>query len=196
MEDSGGESARQKESADHEKISTQKESADQKGIPTQKGSPAQSSPIVDLLIKTFPDLVSAIEELANWPSARVKLEAFEEVARFLKKEPALDFDYLTCISGVDYPERSPRFDLVYHFVSLKYKHVLELKVGVGEKDIAPSLTALWRSADWNEREAFDLLGIQFSGHPNLRRILLPDQWKGHPLRKDYVIAEEDKFPGD
>lgn len=196
MEDSGGESARQKESADQKKISTQKESVDQKRIPTQKGSPAQSSPIVDLLIKTFPDSVSAIEELANWPSARVKLEAFEEVARFLKKEPALDFDYLTCISGVDYPERSPRFDLVYHFVSLKYKHVLELKVGVGEKDAAPSLTALWRSADWNEREAFDLLGIQFSGHPDLRRILLPDQWKGHPLRKDYVIAEEDKFPGD
>jgi NADH-quinone oxidoreductase subunit C len=196
VQDSGSEGARQKESADHEKISTQKESADQKGIPTQKGSPGQPSPIVDLLIKTFPDSVSAIEEPANWPSARVKLEAFEEVAGFLKREPTLDFDYLTCISGIDYPERSPRFDLVYHFVSLKYKHVLELKVGVGEKDIAPSLTALWKSADWNEREAFDLLGIQFSGHPDLRRILLPEQWKGHPLRKDYVLAEEDKFPGD
>jgi NADH-quinone oxidoreductase subunit C len=196
VEDSGSESARQKESADQNKVSAQKENADQKRVPTQKESTGQPSPVVDLLIKTFPDSVSAIEERANWPSARVKLEAFQKVAGFLKEEPALDFDYLTCISGVDYPERSPRFDLVYHFVSLKYKHVLELKVGVSEKDAAPSLTALWKSADWNEREVFDLLGIQFSGHPDLRRILLPDQWKGHPLRKDYVIAEEDKFPGD
>lgn len=163
---------------------------------SQKDAPGQPDPVVGLLINKFPDSVSAIEEKVNWPSARVKLESFEQVAKFLREEPTLDFDYLTCISGVDYPERSPRFDLVYHFVSLKYKHVLELKVGVGEKEAAPSLTAIWRSADWNERETFDLLGIQFTGHPDLRRILLPDQWKGHPLRKDYVLADEDKFPGD
>jgi NADH-quinone oxidoreductase subunit C len=196
VEDSGSESARQEESADQNKVSAQKESADQERVLTRKESTGQPNAIVDLLIKTFPDSVSAIEGRANWPSARVKLGAFEKVASFLKEAPTLDFDYLSCISGVDYPERSPRFDLVYHLVSLKHKHVLELKVGVGEKESAPSLTALWKSADWNEREAFDLLGIQFSAHPDLRRILLPDQWKGHPLRKDYVLAEEDKFPGD
>ncbi|MCX5801716.1 MAG: NADH-quinone oxidoreductase subunit C [Candidatus Eisenbacteria bacterium] len=162
----------------------------------QKEDSVRPSPVVDLLLKKFPDSISVVEERTNWPSVRVKLEAFENVARFLRKEPGLGFDYLTCISGVDYPERAPRFDLVYHLVSLEHKHVLVLKVGVGEKDAAPSVAAVWKSANWHEREAFDLLGIQFSGHPDLRRILLPDQWKGHPFRKDYVLAEEDKFPGD
>jgi NADH-quinone oxidoreductase subunit C len=172
-------------------------SSGQKGDPSKREVPTvQTSAVVDLLIKRFSDSVSVVEEKVNWPSVRVKLEALQNIATFLKQEPTLDFDYLTSISGVDYPERSPRFDLVYHFVSLKYKHVLAIKVGVGEKEVAPSLTPLWKSADWNEREIFDLLGIQFSGHPDLRRILLPDQWKGHPLRKDYVLAEEDKFPGD
>lgn len=155
-----------------------------------------ASPVVDLLKKRFPDSVTVAEERTNWPTVRVKIEALLEIFTFLKDDPALDFDYLTNMSGVDYPERSPRFDLVYHFVSLKLKHVLAVKVGVGDKEAAPSLTSLWKSANWNEREIFDLLGIQFSNHPDLRRILLPDQWKGHPLRKDYVLAEEDKFPGD
>jgi NADH-quinone oxidoreductase subunit C len=74
--------------------------------------------------------------------------------------------------------------------------VLVLKVGVGEDEKVPSLVSVWKGADWHEREAYDLLGISFSGHPDLRRILLPDEWKGHPLRKDYVLAEEDKFAGD
>ena len=202
MEDSKKGSAEQKESAGQEgsagqhQGAGQNEGSSQKEVSGQKETPRQPSPVIILLIRKFPDSVSIVEEQANWPTARVKLEAFERVAAFLKDEPALDFDYLTCISGVDYPERSPRFDIVYHLVSLKHKHVLELKVGVGEKEAVPSLTALWKSADWNEREVFDLLGVQFSGHPDLRRILLPDQWKGHPLRKDYVLAEEDKFPGD
>ena len=153
-------------------------------------------PLVDLLIETFPDSVAAVEDAANWPCVQVKPEALEQVARFLKESPELAFDYLTCISGVDYPERSSRFELVYHLVSLKHRHILQLKVQIGENDIAPSLSSLWKGADWNEREIFDLFGIPFSNHPDLRRILLPEQWKGYPFRKDYILAEEDKFPGD
>jgi NADH/F420H2 dehydrogenase subunit C len=157
---------------------------------------AKASPITDLLIKTFPDAVSPVEEQINWPAARIKLDALQQVAAFLKETPDLAFDYLTCISGVDLEERSPRFDVVYHLVSLTHNHMLVLKVGVEEGQKIPSMTSIWKGADWNEREVFDLFGLSFIGHPDLRRILLPDEWKGHPLRKDYVIAEEDKFPGD
>jgi NADH-quinone oxidoreductase subunit C len=159
-------------------------------------SAAKANPIIDTLFREFPGSVSAVEENINWPAVRVTLDSLPQVAKFLRHTPDLDFDYLTCISGVDLGERTPRFDLVYHLVSLKRKHVLVLKVGVGEDEKVPSMTGLWKGADWNEREAFDLLGISFSDHPDLRRILLPDEWKGHPLRKDYVLAEEDKFPGD
>lgn len=154
------------------------------------------SPVIDLLIQRFPQAVSRVEEETNWPCVRVAIESLQEVAGFLRKEPALDFDYLTCISGVDYPERTPRFDVVYHFVSLTHKHTLQAKVAVAETGVVPSLTSIWKGADWNEREVYDLLGVNFSGHPDLRRILMPEQWKGHPLRKDYVLADEDKFPGD
>ncbi len=162
---------------------------------TQPRPPIQS-PVIDGLIQRFPAAVSRVEEETNWPCVRVALPSFLEVAGHLRTEPALDFDYLTCISGVDYLERVPRFDLVYHFVSLKHKHTLQVKVGVTEADVVPSLTHMWKGADWNEREVFDLVGLNFSGHPDLRRILLPEQWKGFPLRKDYVLADEDKFPGD
>jgi len=157
---------------------------------------ATQSPIIELLSQKFPGAVSRIEEETNWPCVKVALGSFLEVAEFLRKEPSLEFDYLTCISGVDYPQRSPRFDIVYHFVSIKHKHILEVKVGVAETDVVPSVTHVWRSADWNEREIFDLFGISFGGHPNLRRILMPEEWKGYPFRKDYVLADEDKFPGD
>ena len=158
--------------------------------------PPIQSPIIDALVRRFPAAVSRVVEETNWPCVRVALASLLEVAGFLRSEPSLDFDYLTCVSGVDYLERTPRFDLVYHFVSLRHKHVLQVKVGAAETDVVPSLTSTWKGADWNEREVFDLLGVNFSGHPNLRRILMPDEWKGHPLRKDYVLADEDKFPGD
>ncbi len=158
--------------------------------------PPIQSPVIDALERRFPSIVSRVEEETDWPCVRVALASLPEVAGFLRNEPSLDFDYLTCVSGVDYPERAPRFDLVYHFVSLKHKHTLQVKVGAADTDVVPSLTSTWKGADWNEREVFDLLGVNFSGHPNLRRILMPDQWKGHPLRKDYVLADEDKFPGD
>ncbi len=157
---------------------------------------ARTSPVTDALKKKFPDAVSPVEEDINWPAVRVKLNALPEVARFLNETPDLAFDYLTCISGVDLEERSPRFDIVYHLVSLTHKHVLVLKVGVEESQKIPSVTSIWKGADWNEREIFDLFGLSFEGHPDLRRILMPDEWKGHPLRKDYALAEEDKFPGD
>ena len=113
-----------------------------------------------------------------------------EVAGFLKREPGYEFDCLSNISGVDYPKRNV-IEVVYHLYSYKHRHLFTLKVEAGRDDpVVPSLTSLWGHADWQEREVFDLLGVRFEGHPDLRRILMPEDWPGHPLRKDFVEPEE------
>ena len=110
-----------------------------------------------------------------------------EVLRLLKEDPKLDFDFLTDITAVDYlGKKEPRFEVVYHLYSLKARHRLRVKIPVPENDpVVDSLTSLWSGADWLEREVWDMFGIRFSGHSDLRRILLYEEFKGHPLRKDY-----------
>ena len=113
----------------------------------------------------------------------IKSESLLKVAAFLKDRPNYNFNFLSSITAVDY---STYFELVYHLVSMKHNHSLVLKVKIDHhKPVAPSLTNLWRGADWQEREAYDLMGIYFEGHPNLKRILLWEGFKGNPLRKDY-----------
>src|SRR5690606_14553386 len=105
------------------------------------------------------------------------------------------FDFLSSISAVDYGLEQKSFWVVYHLASIPYKRQLTLKVnpdgGRSSDDLptVPSVSAVWRTAEWHEREAFDLMGIYFEGHPDLRRILLPEDWEGYPLRKDYEEAE-------
>jgi NADH-quinone oxidoreductase subunit C len=112
-----------------------------------------------------------------------------DVADFLRKEPGLEFDCLSNVSGVDYPKRNV-IEVVYHFYSYPHRHLFVLKVEANRDNPAvPSLTPLWGHADWQEREVFDLLGVRFEGHPDLRRILMPEDWPGHPLRKDFVEPE-------
>ena len=114
---------------------------------------------------------------------------------YLKDEADLYFDYLNCLSGVDYAADRNELAVVYHMSSIPYKHNLVLKVMMPfnrtekENPVCPSVCEVWRSADWHEREAFDMYGILFTNHPDLRRILCPDDWDGYPLRKDYVPAE-------
>ncbi|MCB0258810.1 MAG: NADH-quinone oxidoreductase subunit C [Calditrichaeota bacterium] len=117
-------------------------------------------------------------------------EKFLPLAQFLKKDKTLSFDYLTDMTGVDYlkMDREPRFDLVLHLFSFKINLRLRVKVGVGEDDMdVPSMTQVWKAAHWLEREAFEMFGFNFTGHPDLRRLLLPDIFDGYPMRKDYPL---------
>jgi NADH-quinone oxidoreductase subunit C len=115
-----------------------------------------------------------------------------ETARFCKLDPRLDFKMLHCLSGVDYGDH---LTSVVHLFSLTHKHWLVLKAECPKDDPSiPSVANVWRTADWHEREAFDLLGILYEGHPNLKRILLSEDWEGHPLRKDYVMPDDTLFP--
>ncbi len=114
----------------------------------------------------------------------VKSEPLFEVAEYLKNSPEFDFDYLSAITAVDYYDY---FELVYQLTSLKHNHSLVLKTRCYERDkpAVPSVVGLWRGADFQEREIYDLMGISFEGHPNLKRIVLWQGFEGYPLRKDY-----------
>jgi len=115
----------------------------------------------------------------------VKSDSLLDVARFLKTTPSLDFNLLVSISAVDYLEY---FELVYHLTSITHNHSIVLKTRCDDRDksTVPSVTSLWRGANFQEREIYDLMGISFSGHPNLKRIVLWEGFQGHPLRKDYL----------
>lgn len=111
------------------------------------------------------------------------------VHQFLREDARADMDMLVDLTAVDFPDREPRFEVVSHLVSLSKGHRLRLKASVGDEDgedaVIPSLTSIWASANWLEREAYDMFGVKFSGHPDLRRILLYPEFEGYPLRKDY-----------
>ena len=115
----------------------------------------------------------------------VQSESLLEVSRFLKETPGLDFDYLTNITGIDYLDY---FEIVYHLTSIKNNHgfILKTRCYGRENPSVPSATGLWRGAELQEREVYDLMGIRFEGHPNLKRIYLWEGFEGHPLRKDYL----------
>lgn len=120
--------------------------------------------------------------------AFVRKGAIVDVCRFLKTEPSLAFDMAPYVTAVDYLGREPRFEVVYNLVSTVLRHRVRLRVKVSEGDLElPSVTGVWRGADWFERYCFDMYGIRFTGHPDLRRLLLYDEFVGHPLRKDYPL---------
>lgn len=124
------------------------------------------------------------------PSFVVRAAALPEVMLFLRDDTALQFDFLQNLTAVDWP-KDARIQCVYHLYSYPHRHEVVVKVDVPrEVPRVPSVATLWRSADWMEREQFDLLGVVFEGHPDLRRLLLPDDWIGHPMRKDYREATE------
>jgi NADH-quinone oxidoreductase subunit C len=125
-------------------------------------------------------------------SLRVPRERLREVAQLLRDEPELAYTFLENLCGVDYLGRDPRFEVVVHLVSLKHNHRVCLKVAAPEDDArVPSLCGLFPTANYQERETYDLLGISFDGHPALSRILMPDDWVGHPQRKDHPLGDEE-----
>lgn len=146
--------------------------------------------IAEKIKERFPDEVIAITEFREQVSVTVKKERIIEICKWLHDEPALYFDYLKDLCGVDYHGKKPvRFEVVYTLYSMKYEHMIRLKAEVPEDDpVIDSVIGIWRGADWHERECYDMFGIEFRGHPDLRRILLPEDWEGHPLRKDYPAA--------
>ena len=119
----------------------------------------------------------------------VARERLAEIAQYSREEE--QFNFLTDLSAVDWPKRERRFDVVLNLYSFPKNERLRLKVHASEGEPVPSVDAVWPVADWLEREAYDMFGIVFEGHPGLRRILLPDEWQGHPLRKDYDILTQD-----
>lgn len=143
------------------------------------------------LLAKFGEKITAFDAAAKQPCAVVAADAIADVAAFLKSEPELAFDNLMCLSAVDYPkETPPRMEVVYHLLSYRHAHQFVLKVQVPrEEPRLPTVEATWAVANWHEREAYDLFGIAFEGHSDLRRILLPDDWQGHPLRKDWQDPE-------
>ena len=137
----------------------------------------------------FGDAIGALESGFD-PAIRVAPASIRDVSRFLKTEKDLAFDCLSNESGVDYPARN-EIEVVYHLFSYPLRHTCVLKVSVPRDNPAmPTVGPVWRTAIWQEREIFDLLGVVFEGHPDLRRILLPEDWVGHPLRKDFVEPTE------
>ena len=146
------------------------------------------TPVVDKLIERFADAVQETVESHGELTLVVSREPIVDMCRFLKDDPDLRYDLLMDVAGVDYLGREPRFEVVYHLYSISHNRRLRLKVRVPESDlVVPSLTSVWSTANWHEREAFDMLGIQFEEHPDLRRIYMPDDYPGHPLRKDFPI---------
>ena len=141
----------------------------------------------------------ALREVKVWRHETTILLApadLVRVCRSLKDDADLAFDFLSSVTGVDrlnLPDRTPRFELVYHLYSIPHKRRLRLKVRVDEGEAVPSVTEVWETANWHEREVFDLFGVPFAGHPDLRRILMPDDWEGHPLRKDYPAEASPKW---
>ena len=133
------------------------------------------------------DIVELHQQLGQ-DTVIVSRSALVKLARFLKEEPELPYNYLMDLTAVDYFKRKPRFEVVYHFLSLKNRFRVRVKVPVGEPDPElDSLVSLWPSANWYERVVYDMFGIKFQGHPNLKRILMYPEFEGHPLRKDYPI---------
>jgi NADH-quinone oxidoreductase subunit C len=145
--------------------------------------------LVQQLSNRFPDALQEHGEFRGELTIVVDPARLVEVARFLKEEQG--FDYFLYNTAVDWPARQPRFDVVWEVRSLKNKTRIRIKTRAAMPEpTVPTLTSVWRAADWHERETWDLLGIRFQGHPDLRRILMPETWEGHPLRKDYVSFGE------
>jgi len=146
-------------------------------------------PLAQRIARQFPQDVFGAVEFRGDLSVTVRKEALLPLGRFLKDDPELQFDYIVHVSSVDYPTEKERFEVVYEVYSIRRRQRLRIKVRVTEADgTVDSLCPVWPGANFMEREVYDMMGIRFHGHPDLRRILMPDEYdEGFPLRKDFPL---------
>ncbi len=162
-------------------------------------SPLSPAEIGDRLRAQFGDDVLETDDVHGHAVAAVRSERYHDVARFLRDEPDLDFDFFDFLSGVDYTPNGAGFQVVTHVYSTSHGHHARLKVDCDASEPrCPTLSEVWPGANWPEREAAELFGIVFEGHPHLVKLLLPEQFEGHPLRKDFALMtrEAKPWPGE
>jgi len=146
---------------------------------------------VDLTRLSQKDALLDVIEFRGELTFVIAADHIVDVCQFLKETEGLEYNFLSDITAVDYYPDEPRFAVCYHLYSMLYNRRLRLKVPLsGDNPHVPSIVSVWKSADWEEREAYDMMGIVFDGHPALRRILMPDDWEGYPQRKDYPLGYE------
>ncbi|MGC2061731.1 MAG: NADH-quinone oxidoreductase subunit C [Thermodesulfovibrionales bacterium] len=145
--------------------------------------------IADMVKEQFPDEVLDIKDFRDQVAITVKKDRIVELCRYLHDEPSLFFDFPADLFGIDYlGKKENRFAVAYNLYSVRHRHRIVLKAEVAESSpTIDSVLPVWAGVNWHERECYDLFGITFTGHPDLRRILLPEGWEGHPLRKDYPL---------
>lgn len=161
--------------------------------PAASAPPSPQAPLDNELSRRYrerfgPAILDALEDRKQ-PILIVEAAQLSEIARYSRDDEK--FGLLEDYTAVDWPRRGKRFDLVAQLYSFTHNTRLRLKIPLGDGEQADSLVPIWAVANWLEREIFDLFGIVFKGHPGLKRILLPDEWQGHPLRKDYDILQQD-----
>lgn len=148
--------------------------------------------IAEIIKDRYPTEIKEIKEFRGQTSIAIKKNRIKEIMKYLHDTPELYFDYLQDLCGVDYiGKKEMRFEVVYHLYSIRHRHMIRIKAEVSEDDCSiDSVTDIWAGADWHERECYDMFGIIFKGHPDLRRILMPEDWEGYPLRKDYPLKAD------
>ena len=164
--------------------------------PAKKKGPSyddlEGDPLLERLQENFPEGVLGGQSFLEQSIYRIESESLYDVILYLRDSPDWSFDYLVDITALDHLGDEKRFELVYHLYSYHTGQFIRLKTRIAEGDVVPSATSIWKVADWLEREVYDMFGIEFSGHPDLKRILLPEDWIGYPLRKDYDIKLQDQ----
>jgi len=156
--------------------------------------------IAEKIKEQFPDQVIEVAEFRDQVSVIVKRDQTVPILKYLHDDPLLSLDHLQDLTAVDYKgKKDIRFEVVYNLYSTRYRHHIRIRAQVPENDPKiNSVVPIWVGANWHERECFDMFGVVFAGHPDLRRILLPEDWEGHPLRKDYPLKGpdlENDWPG-
>ena len=164
--------------------------------PAPPPGPPDQAPPADLPVPAYvaalqSGVAGAVEQVSYWVgdwTVIVRAARFADVCAFLRDTPGCQFDYLSDLTAVDWPARAEkRFDVVASLYSTKLRHRVRVKARVAEGEAVPSVTGVWPAANWLEREVYDMFGVTFAGHPDLRRILMPLDWQGHPQRKDYPL---------
>lgn len=146
---------------------------------------------VETLQAEFAQAVLDVQEFRGELTIVIAREHIVDVCRYCREAEGMGYNFLSDVTGVDYHPQEPRFGIAYHIYSMVHNRSLRLKVMLSEDDpVVPSVMSVYPTANWFEREIFDLFGVTFEGHPDLRRIMMPEGWDGHPLRKDYPLGYE------